>query len=112
MKKNGLINGLIKAGILAATVGGTIYLLKDKIEECPKCKESVDKAKEAWKKFKENDQKETDYTDDFEDDLQDVDDLDEILETPLDRGYVSIKLSEEANFEEDEDSGLAEEETY
>ena len=112
MKKNGLINGLIKAGILAATVGGTIYLLKDKIEECPKCKGSIDKVKESWKKFKENDQIETDYTDDFEDDLQDVDDLDEILETPLDRGYVSIKLSEEANFEEDEDQGISEEETY
>ena len=106
MKKGGFINGLVKAGILAATIGGTIYLLKDKIEECPKCKESLDKAKDAWKKFKDDDTG-MDYSEDFEEDFEDVDDLDEILETPIDREYVSIKLSEENNHEADEDGVLA-----
>lgn len=102
MKKNGLIDGLIKAGILAATIGGTIYLFKDKIEENPKCKESIDKAKEAWNDFKNN-KSNVDYSEDFEDDFEDVDELDEILETPVDREYVSIRLSEESNHEADED---------
>lgn len=103
MKKDGLVNGLIKAGILAAAVGGTIYLLRDKIAECPKCKESLDKAKEAWKDFKENDDSGMNYTEDFVDDFEDVDELDEILGTPVDREYVSIRLSEESNHEADED---------
>lgn len=103
MKKNGLINGLIKAGILAATLGGTIYLLKDKIEECPHCRESLDKAKDAVKKFASGKKDDLNYTEDFEDDFEDVDELDEILETPADREYVSIKLSEEMNNEADED---------
>lgn len=103
MKKNGLINGLIKAGILAATLGGTIYLLKDKIEECPNCRESLDKAKDAVKKFTSGKKDDLNYTEDFEDDFEDVDELDEILESPADREYVSIKLSEEMNTEADED---------
>lgn len=103
MKKNGLINGLIKAGIVAAAIGGTIYLLKDKIEECPKCKESLDKFKNAWKDFMNNDDSGMDYSEDFEDIFEDVDELDEILETPVDREYVAIKLSEESNHEADED---------
>lgn len=103
MKKNGFINGLIKASILAATLGGTIYLLKDKIEECPKCRESLDKAKSALNRFHSGKSDDLDYTEDFEDDFDDVEELDEILETPADREYVSIKLSEEMNHEADED---------
>lgn len=103
MKKKGLMNGLIKAGILAATLGGTIYLLRDKIEECPNCRESLDKAKDAVKKFTSGKKDDLNYTEDFEDDFDDVDELDEILESPADREYVSIKLSEEMNNEADED---------
>lgn len=106
MKKNGLINGLIKIGILAASIGGTIYLLKDKISECPKCRESLDKAKAALKNLKKDSADEDDsldYTEDFQDDLSDVEELDEILDTPADREYVSIHLTDEPNTEADED---------
>jgi ATP phosphoribosyltransferase len=104
MKKNGLVNGLIKVSILAASIGGTVFLLKDKIAESEKCTESLDKLKETVKKIVPGKKEDLNYAEDFDDDLDDVDELEEILETPTtDREYVSIKLSEERNNEADED---------
>lgn len=103
MKKKGFVNTLVKAGIIAATFGGTIYLLKDKIEENPKYKESLDKLKDTIKKYKPDGKGTPNYNEDFEEDFEDVDDLEEILEETSDREYVSIKLSEERNHEADED---------
>jgi hypothetical protein len=104
MKKNGLVNGLIKVSILAASIGGTVFLLKDKIAESEKCTESLDKLKETVKKVVPGKKEDFNYAEDFDDDFDDVDELEEILETPTtDREYVSIKLSEERNNEADED---------
>jgi hypothetical protein len=104
MKKNGLVNGLIKVSILAASIGGTVFLLKDKIAESEKCTESLDKLKETVKKVVPGKKDDVSYAEDFDDDFDDVDELEEILETPTtDREYVSIKLSEERNNEADED---------
>ena len=98
MKKSSFVDKLIAAGIVAAGVGGALYLLKDKFEEDPKYKESIDKAKDTIKKYTATVKKAVDNNefDDF-DDFDDTDDLDELLQTSSrsDRGYVTIKLHEE-----------------
>lgn len=89
MKKRGAIDTIIKAGIAAAAIGGTLYLLKDKIEENPKCKEAIDKVKETVKNHVPSKEKPVEEDDFFDEDF------DEIIHTSSDRGYVNIKLSNE-----------------
>ena len=101
MKKGNLVDKLITAGIVAAGVGGALYLLKDKLEEDPKYKESIDKAKDSIKKYTNTVKNAVsrDDIDDFDefDDFDDTDDLDELLQSSSrsKRGYVTIKLHEE-----------------
>lgn len=101
MKKGNLVDKLITAGIVAAGVGGALYLLKDKLEEDPRYKESIDKAKDTIKKYTATVKNAVsrDDIDDFDefDDFDDTDDLDELLHSSSrsDRGYVTIKLHEE-----------------
>ncbi len=87
MKKKGFIETLVKAGIAVAAVGGTLYLLKDKLEEDPKYKEAIDKVKDTIKSYvpsKETPVEEDDFFDE---------DFDEIIHTSSsERGYVNIKL--------------------
>lgn len=94
MKKKGFIDTLVKAGIAAAAIGGTIYLLKDKIEEDPKYKEAVDKVKEKVKSYMPAKETPVDEDDFFDEDF------DEVIHTSSDRGYVNIKLPTEDDFEE------------
>ena len=95
MKKNGFIDTLVKAGIAAAAIGGTLYLLKDKIEENPKCKEAVDKVKDKIKSYMPEKETPIDEDDFFDEDF------DEIIQTSSsERGYVNIKLPTEDDFEE------------
>lgn len=98
MKKKGFVEKLVTAGIAIAGIGGTLYLLKDKIEENPKYKESLDKLKEKFK----TPAKEEDADDLFDmmDDMDDVEDFSDILHENSDRGYVTIKLHNEADYEE------------
>lgn len=87
MKKKGFIDTLVKAGIAVAAVGGTLYLLKDKLEEDPKYKEAIDKVKDTIKSYvpsKETPVEEDDFFDE---------DFDEVIHTSSsERGYVNIKL--------------------
>lgn len=94
MKKKGFIDTLVKAGIAAAAIGGTIYLLKDKIEEDPKYKEAVDKVKEKVKSYMPAKETPVDEDDFFDEDF------DEVIHASSDRGYVNIKLPTEDDFEE------------
>ena len=94
MKKKGIVDTLVKAGIAAAAIGGTLYLFKDKIEENPKYKEAVDKVKDTIKNYVPN--KETPVE---EDDFFD-EDFDEVIHTSSERGYVNIKLPTEEDCEE------------
>lgn len=94
MKKRGVIDTLIKAGIAVAAIGGTLYLLKDKLEEDPKCKEAMDKVKDKIKQIVPE-KEETFDEDDFFDE-----DFDEIIHTPTERGYVNITLPSEEELEE------------
>lgn len=98
MKKKGFVEKLITAGIAIAGIGGTLYLLKDKIEENPKYKESIDKLKDKIKKQEEPNISPEDF--EMADDLDDVEDFEEILHESSDRGYVTIKLHNEADYEE------------
>lgn len=96
MKKRGIIDTLIKTGIAVAAIGGTLYLLKDKLEEDPKCKEAMDKVKNKIKEFvpeKEEPFEEDDFFDE---------DFDEIIHTSSasERGYVNIKLPTEEDLED------------
>lgn len=95
-KKSGLVEIMVKVGIVAAGIGGTLYLLKDKIEENPKCKEAVDKVKNAIKKHMPEKEEPMDETDLFDEDF------DEIIHTSgsKERGYVNIKLSNDEDVEE------------
>ena len=88
MKKTGFIEKIVTAGIVAAGVGGTLYLLKDKIEENPKYKEAFDKAKETIKKHNTPDEI---SEEDFEG-FEDVENFDDVLSSAPKRGYVTIKL--------------------
>ncbi|MBE5956310.1 MAG: hypothetical protein E7253_07645 [Lachnospiraceae bacterium] len=95
MKKKGIIDTLVKAGIAAAAIGGTIYLLKDKFEEDPKYKEAVDKVKDTIKSYMPaKDEKPVDEDDFFDEDF------DQVIHTSSERGYVNIKLPTEEDFEE------------
>lgn len=90
MKKRGIVDTIIKVGILAAGIGGTLYLFKDKIEENPKCKDAVDKLKRKVKEFASEQADSMEDIDPFDEDF------DEIIHatTPSgERGYVNIKLS-------------------
>ncbi len=90
MKKNGFIDTLVKAGIAAAAIGGTLYLLKDKFEEDPKYKEAVDKIKDKVKSYMPAKEAAVDEEDFFDEDF------DEIIHTPSsERGYVNIKFPTE-----------------
>lgn len=88
MKKTGFIEKIVTAGIVAASVGGTLYLLKDKIEENPKYKEAFEKAKETIKKHTTPDEI---SEEDFEG-FEDVENFDDVLSSAPKRGYVTIKL--------------------
>ena len=96
-KKTGFIETLVKVGVAAAAIGGTLYLFKDKIEENPKCKEAVDKVKDTIKKYVPEKPETADDVDPFDEDF------DEIIHTApaSERGYVNIKLSNEEDFEEE-----------
>lgn len=90
MKKKGLIETIVTVGIVAAGIGGTLYLLKDKMEEDPKWKESIDKVKNKVKKAAREKEESFDESDLFDEDF------DEIIHTSSpasERGYVNIKLS-------------------
>jgi hypothetical protein len=95
MKKSSFIDKLITAGIVAAGVGGALYLLKDKLEEDPRYQESLDKAKSTIKKYTAT-VKNAVHPDDV-DAFEDFEDLGEILQSGSrsDRGYVTIKLHDE-----------------
>ena len=93
MKKRNILDTLVKVGVAAAAIGGTLYLLKDKLEEDPACKEAMDKVKEKIKQIVPEKETPADEEDFFDEDF------DEIIHTSgSDRGYVTIKLS---NDEED-----------
>ena len=102
MKEKGFIEKIVTAGIVAAGIGGTLYLLKDKIEENPKYKEAVDKAKDKIKQFTAPDISEEDFVG-----FDDVDDFNEILHSDSERGYVKIKLHEEDAFDSEADDVVA-----
>lgn len=87
MKKKGFIEKVVTAGIVAASIGGTLYLFKDKIEENPKCKEALDKIKDTIKKQNSPEISEEDFGV-----FDDVDNFDEVLSSAPERGYVKIKL--------------------
>lgn len=100
MKKKGLIETLVGIGIAVASICGTLYLLKDKIEENPIYKESIckwmDKIKNLFPSILSKD--DFDSMDDIMDDFEDVEDLDELLQdsdSSSKRGYVTIKLHKE-----------------
>lgn len=98
MKKKGLIETFIGFGIAVASICGTLYLLKDKIEENPIYKESISKWTDKIKHFFASDfaREDLDSMDDIMDDFEDVEDLDDLLqESPSKRGYVTIKLHKE-----------------
>lgn len=112
MKKRGIVDTMIKIGILAASIGGTLYLFKDKIEENPKCKDAMDKIKNKVKDLASNQEDTMDETDLFDEDF------DEIIHASApskERGYVNIKLPSEqeeaadAEPEEEEISAPSEE---
>ena len=99
MKKKGFIDTLVKAGIAAAAIGGTLYLLKDKFEEDPKYKEAVDKVKDKIKSYMPEKEAPIDEDDFFDEDFDE--DFDEVIQTSSsERGYVNIKLPTEDDFEE------------
>ena len=94
MKKNGFFETIMKAGIAAAAIGGTLYLLKDKFEEDPKYKEAVNKVKDTIKSYmpsKETPVEEDDFFDE---------DFDDVIFSSSDRGYVNIKLPTEDEIED------------
>ncbi len=94
MKKNGIIDTLVKAGIAAAAIGGTLYLLKDKFEEDPKYKEAVNKVKDTIKSYMPEKAAPVDEDDFFDEDF------DEVIHTSSSkRGYVNIKLPTEDEIE-------------
>lgn len=104
MKKKGVIDTLIKAGIAAAAIGGTLYLLKDKLEEDPKYKEAVDKVKDTIKSYVPSKETPVDEDDFFDEDF------DEIIHTSsTERGYVNIKLPSDEELEEEADVDMTEE---
>lgn len=104
MKKRRIVDTMIKVGILAAGIGGTLYLFKDKIEENPKCKDAMDKIKNKVKDFASEQDDSMDDADLFDEDF------DEIIHASApstERGYVNIKLPSEqeepANDESEEE---------
>ena len=95
MKKKGVIETLVKAGIAVAAVGGTLYLLKDKLEEDPKYKEAIDKVKDTIKSYVPSKEEPIDEDDFFDEDF------DEIIHTSSsERGYVNIKLPTDEELED------------
>jgi len=95
MKKKGIVDTLVKAGIAAAAIGGTLYLLKDKFEEDPKYKEAVDKVKNTIKSYMPDKETPVDDEDFFDEDFDEV-----IHTSSSERGYVNIKLPTEDDFED------------
>ena len=96
MKKNSVIDTLIKAGIAAAAIGGTVFLLKDRIEENPKCKDAVDKVKNKVKSLVPSKEKPIEEDDFFDDDFDDI-----IHTSSSERGYVNIKFPDDKTSEEE-----------
>lgn len=95
MKKKGIFETLVKAGIAAAAIGGTLYLLKDKLEEDPKYKEAIDKVKDTIKSYMPEKEAPIDEDDFFDEDFDEV-----IHTSSSERGYVNIKLPTEEDIEE------------
>ncbi len=100
MKKKGFIETLVGVGIAVASICGTLYLLRDKIEENPVYKESISKWIDKIKHLfhSEISPEDFDPMDDIMDDFEDVEDLDELLQdsdSSSKRGYVTIKLHQD-----------------
>lgn len=100
MKKKGWMERLVGVGIAVASICGTLYLLKDKIEENPVYKESISKWVDKLKHLFHSELSPDDFDsmEDIMDDFEDVEDLDELLQdsdSSSKRGYVTIKLHKE-----------------
>lgn len=105
MKKNDCFKTLMKCFAVLASVGGVLYLFKDKIKECPIFKGSC-----PLRKHKVHSDKEEKNDDFLDEDLEDDDCFDHAfdIDPATDREYVSLTISPSIKPDKKEEDDLKE----